>query len=240
MEPIARDFYETEELLKVLAQRRKILEQRTALRMATMDEFKTVKTASIDRLKTTMSKQNMAATERNKKLLQEIGYVSATSLNKSGVGTASRSQNKDRLTEAKKKYLNYAEGLLPTWKQTKLDHYEEEMKRLKLEKHIAEERRKRLAIDVEKEEKMKMAIEKERRALSLALALEQQTQMQTRAAELLRMKEAEAADEALIQHFATVSEELLDMVNKILHHINILRFQFINSFSELTLFLIQM
>ena len=129
------------------------------------------------------------------------------------------------MAEAKKKYLNYAEGLLPTWKQTKLDHYEEEMKRLKLEKHIAEERRKRLAIDVEKEEKMKMAIEKERRALSLALALEQQTQMQTRAAELLRMKEAEAADEALMQHFAAVSEELLDMVTSIPHPISILRIQ---------------
>lgn len=139
----ARDFYESEELLRVLHQRRQVLEQKIALRLSTIDEFRAVKRQSVDRLQATMTKQNEAARERNKTLLNEIGYKSATSAGKpgrSGATGAAAAVAAGSLVEAKKRYVSYAETLLPAWKQSKLDAYEEEMKRIRREKAIAEVR----------------------------------------------------------------------------------------------------
>jgi hypothetical protein len=155
MDGEARDFFESEELLRVLHQRRQVLEQKIALRLSTIDEFRAVKRQSVDRLQATMSKQNEAARERNNTLLNEIGYKSATSAGKPGrAGAAAAAgarglappsasaaaSTAGSLLEAKKRYVSYAETLLPSWKQSKLDAYEEEMKRIRREKAVAEVR----------------------------------------------------------------------------------------------------
>ena len=68
-------FDETEETLRRLNQRRKVLEQKTALRLATMDEFRVVKAESLARLETSIASQNAAAKERNSKILKEISSI---------------------------------------------------------------------------------------------------------------------------------------------------------------------
>lgn len=180
-----RDYDQTEETLRELSQRRKILEKKTALRLATMDEFKVVKNESLTRLKELLRIQNNAAKERNDRLLYDINALSISAINSSMNITLNgkndivpASKGKDILYEAKKTYYSKVELLLPMYKQNSIMMYEAELKKAKLEKKIVEERRLRLQYEIEKEEKIKAYIEQERRGLALSLALEQRDQLE--------------------------------------------------------------
>ena len=172
-----RYYDETEESLKRLNDRRKLLEKKTALRIATMNEFRVVKSESLARLQKAIATQNIAAKERNTKLLQDIGAVSITAINNStnrsrslfGVDHSHNSHIKDKLAEAKKNYHKKIETLLPQYRHDSIRAYESEIAKTKAEKRVVEERRSVLQHELQKEEMIKGYLEQERRGLSLSL-----------------------------------------------------------------------
>ena len=170
-------FDETEESLKRLGQRRMILEKKTALRLATMDEFRVVKAESLARLENSIASQNIAAKERNMKLLNDINSFSLNAVNNSGnisrtlfgIDHSQNSQIKDKLAEAKKNYHNKIEIMMPVYRQKNLQLYESELIRMKAEKRSVEERRLKLQQGLQNEEIIKGYLEQERRSLALSL-----------------------------------------------------------------------
>lgn len=172
-------FDETEETLRRLNQRRKVLEQKTALRLATMDEFRVVKAESLARLTTTIALQNAAAKERNTKLLKEVNSISLAavnhSLNKSpstfAVDHVQCSQIKDQLAKAKQRYHQKIEFMLPLYKQKTTKAYEAELAEMKIKKKQVDDRRIKLQHDYQNEEMIKEYLEKERRGLALSVGI---------------------------------------------------------------------
>lgn len=175
----SRRFDETEETLRRLNQRRKVLEQKTALRLATMDEFRVVKAESLARLTASIASQNVAAKERNAKILEGINSISLTATNHSihkcrspfGVDHSHNSQIKDKLAEAKQRYHQKIEIMLPLHKQKMIKAYEAELAKMKSEKRLVDERRSKLQNDYQNEEMIKEYLEQERRGLALSLGI---------------------------------------------------------------------
>jgi hypothetical protein len=170
---------ESEESLKRLAQRRKVLEERTALRIATLDEFRVVKAQSLTRLQKSVANQNIAAKERNAKLLNDISTVHIAAINNSinksrsyfGIDRSHNSQIKDKLAVAKKRYHDRIEIMLPQYRQDSIRNYENEIIRMRAEKKIVEDRRTKLLHELQKEEMVKGYLDQERRGLNLSLGM---------------------------------------------------------------------
>lgn len=206
-----RQYDETEEALRSLNQRRQILEKKTARRLATMDEFRIVKEESLVRLQNSITLQNIAAKERNNKLMADINILSISAVNNStnkarslfGVDHSTNSTIKDKLAEAKKSYHQKIEVMLPLYKQMTTKAHESELQRMKNEKKIVEERRLKLQVELQKEEIIKGYLEQERRGLALSLALEQKDLLHAQAASILRQQEGNGACGAFIQGLNT-------------------------------------
>lgn len=172
-----RYYDESEESLKRLGQRRKVLEEKTALRIATIDEFRVVKAQSLTRLQKSVANQNIAAKERNTKLLNDISTVHIAAINNSinksrsyfGIDRSHNSQIKDKLAVAKKRYHDRIEIMLPQYRQDSIRNYENEIIRMRAEKKIVEDRRTKLLHELQKEEMVKGYLDQERRGLNLSL-----------------------------------------------------------------------
>ena len=126
--------------------------------------------------------------------------------------SSSLSSSLRKLKEAKHKYYQTADHLLPSWKQMQIALKEQDIKKLQSEKVAASQRRKTVMEILEKEEEIKSNLEQERRGLVLALALEQRDQLQAKALSVLRQEESKRVDDAILNELTKTGKELNDLI----------------------------
>ena len=144
---MAQNFFELEERLKDLSTRRKILEQKSQLREATLAEFRCIKVESIVRLRNSLEKNNSAARERNSNILRELDITLASMPSQSKFGTSTSrplSSAEKRLKMAREQYQAAVENMLPAWHSEQSSRYQLQIDRIQAEKRTAEERRRRM------------------------------------------------------------------------------------------------
>lgn len=206
------DFYAIEDQLKELSQRRKILEQKSILREATIAEFQCLKKESLARLKNNIEKNNMAARERNRKLLSEVDHSAAKQVSGSFREGEVLTDSLRKLNAAKDRYTKAVETMLPAWNSAQSVRYQEQIHQIQQEKKLADERRRRLLLDMQRDDKLRAVVDHERQQLMLKLALEQKDQLEMQAQKALRRSHDQAINAAIMEEIERTGFDLSNLI----------------------------
>eukprot|EP01038_Epipyxis_sp_PR26KG_P017167 gene17167-23651_t len=201
------------ELYRLLTKRR-LLENKTLLRLETLKEFNNIKKESQKRLVEAVAKQNEEAKLRNLQLLDNIHRVVGIETNSTANTLLTSTKSDVLLKEAKEKYVKHVEATLPLYHRNNALKQEEKIKKIKLEKLASIKRREALKIELMKEDFLKNELENQRRELVLSLALEQRDLLESNTNSLIMANEGKALDKIIFNQIESMNSEFQSKMMK--------------------------
>jgi len=209
--------------LIALRDRRKSLETSSSVHANAVKEHRHKRSIELQKRLNDIVIDNENAKIRNTQLIDEviaaaiqakvdIAAIKSSYTSSYTSSSSSSSSSIRKLKEAKQKYYQTADHLLPSWKQLQLAQKDQELRALQADKAAAATRRKVVVDILEKEEEIKTKLEQERRGLVLALALEQRDQLQAKAIAMMRQEESKRVDDAILKEITKTGTTLNDLI----------------------------
>jgi hypothetical protein len=201
-----------DERLKELQGKRRILEEKDALRITTMSQMAVSGSESRARMTLDMSKKVDAAKERNHELLRDVGAACKSSREFVTRMEKARTACSINLSRSKEQYLKNIEVMLPGWREDLSNRRADTMVKLEKEKERVLRRRVSMQAEFAKEEAERTALELKRRELFQALALEQQEQLSEQGKNVLRREEAQRLDGQIMRQVEDAGQALATLL----------------------------
>lgn len=201
-----------DERLKELQGKRRILEEKDALRITTMSQMAVSGSESRARMTLDMGKKVDAAKERNHELLRDVGAACKSSREFVTRMEKARTACSINLSRSKEQYLKNIEVMLPGWREDLSNRRADTLVKLEKEKERVLRRRVSMQAEFAKEEAERTALELKRRELFQALALEQQEQLSEQGKNVLRREEAQRLDGQIMRQVEDAGQALATLL----------------------------
>ena len=204
----AAKIYELEDRLREIRNQRAVLSASTKEKLSMLAQMSQTRVDSMKQCIQSLEQQNKRASERNRKLLEDVLLAanrSSTATNLSSPfangpdSPIGRPEQAVRLQNAKKSFLTKLEQSLPLYHRSEVFRLEEQRRKLMLERVQSQQRRERLKHELTREEIAKEAMEYERREVVRTLAMEQQDLLESKLHSLALVEQGQLADREIYE-----------------------------------------